>query len=251
MTLIKWMIPSGAVYNPIEDIGGDNLLAINPESLLSNLSKQQPGMLHYTCPAFIETFKHTYIIRSYFDVSIKVDPLKRSIEVDKDKSFIQKYITNRNQDCSPDGNMIFSLNQELLFITDNDVEIETLPCYYHNNDFVDKTMFISGRFNIKKWIRSIEAAVIVKKTASSTEPIFINIKRGDPIYYVRFHLKDNSKLNLVQECDFNKIEEYIKYILITNGVKRIKPYTKLTELYEMFSRFRPKKFFNKCPFGFK
>jgi hypothetical protein len=247
------MIPSPAMYNPIEDVGGDNLLALEIEPLLGNLAKSQPGMLHYTCPAFVSNFKNTFIVRSYFDVTIEIESLNRSINVlDKNKEFANKYFMNRHGDSTPDADMILTLNQLLLFITDDDIEIELMPCYYHHNDFTNKTMLVTGRFNIKNWIRSVEAAVIVRDSkTTNVNSITIDVKRGDPLYYIRFHCKDNSKVTLQQELDFKKIEEYIQYTSITNGVKRIKPHTKLPELYEMFSRFRPKKFFNKCPFGFK
>jgi len=253
MSLVKWMIPSPVMDKPMVDIGGDNLLALEIEPLLSNLAKSQPGMLHYTCPAFVSNFKNTFIVRSYFDVTIEIESLKRSINVlNKNREFANKYFINRHIESSPDGDMLFTFNQLLLFITDNDIEIEMMPCYYHRNDFIDKTMLVTGRFNIFNWIRTVEPAVIVRDSKkTNTNSITIDVKRGDPLYYIRFHCKDDSKVTLEQEINYKKIEEYIQYTSITSGVKKIKPNTKLPELYEMFSRFRPKKFFNKCPFGFK
>ena len=252
MALVKWMISTNAAYNLLHAMGADNLVAIAPEKVLPNLAKTQPGMLHYTCPAFIDTFKNTYLIRASFDVSIKIDPVERTVQLDKDRDFVEKYLQHRVNDAPADANVLFSLNQFLLFITDDDMEIETLPSYYHQSEFVDKTMLVSGRFNIKNWIRNVEIASLVKNsTPDNKEPIFINVKRGDPLFYIRFHPKDNSTVKLEQEFDFDKIEKYTKYSWVTTMVKRTNPHTKLPVLYEMFSRFRPKRFFKKCPFGFK
>lgn len=252
MALVKWMISTHAAYNILHGMGADNLVAIPPEKLLTNLAKTQPGMLHYTCPAFIDTFKNTYIVRASFDVSIKIDPVERTVQLDKDREFVEKYLQTRTNDAPPDGNVLFSLNQFLLFITDDDMEIETIPCYYHQTDFVEKTMLVSGKFNIRNWIRNVEVASLVKNsTPNNKDPIIINVKRGDPLFYIRFHPKDNSTVRLEQEFDFDKIEKYVKYNWVTTMVKKTNPHVKLPELYKMFEKFRPRKFFKKCPFGFK
>lgn len=252
MSLVKWMISTNAAFNLIEAMGADNVVAIPPEKLLTNLSKTQPGMLHYTCPAFIDTFKNTYIFRAPFDVSIRIDPVDRTVQMDKDPQFVEKYLQHRVKDAPPDGDVLFSLNHFLLFVTDNDIEIETIPSYYHQSDFVDKTMLISGRFNIRDWVRNVEIASLVKNSKpENKEPIFIKIKRGDPLFYIRFHPADGSVVKLQQEFDFEEIERYTKLGWVTTTIKRTNPHTKLSELYKMFSPFRKNVKVSKCPFNFR
>ena len=253
MSLVKWMISTNAAFNLIEAMGADNVVAIPPEKLLPNLAKTQPGMLHYTCPAFVDTFKNTYIFRAPFDVSIKIDPVERTVQMDKDRDFVEKYLQHRVNDAPETENVLFSLNHFLLFVTDDDIEIETIPCYYHQSDFVNKVMFISGKFNIRDWVRNVEVATIVKNSKpENKDPIFITIKRGDPLFYIRFHPKDGSVVKLEQEFDFDKIEKYTKLGWVTTSIKKTNPHTKLAELYKMFSPFRRKNVkASKCPFNFR
>jgi hypothetical protein len=232
-------------------MGGDNLVAIPPERLLSNLAKTQPKMLHYSCPAFLDNFKNTFIIRAPFDISLEVNPNERAIYTDKNAEFSDKYITNRLNNSPSTGDMVFSINNFVLMVTDDDVEAETIPCFYHQSDFVDKTMLVSGRFNIRNWIRPLEAACIIKNSSPNNQPVTINIKRGDPLFYVRLHPKDGSSVKLEQETNFDEIEKYTKYTWVTTTVKQTNPNMKLFDMYKMFEKFRPRKFFNKCPFNWK
>jgi len=246
------MVSTDAKFNLLEEMGSDNVIAIEPEKLLQNLVKTEPGMLHYTCPAFIDNFKNTYIYKAPFDISIKVDPVNRLIELDKDPETVKKYLYHRKNDSAELGNILFSLNYLLLFITDDDIEVETIPCFYHENQFINNTMLVSGRFNIRDWIRSVELAAIVKNSEpTNKECIYITIKRGDPLMYIRFHPKDGSLVKLEQEFDFDVIEKYTRITRVTSLVKQTNPHTKLFDLYKMFLPFRKKLTSGKCPFRFK
>jgi hypothetical protein len=249
---VKWMVSTHAMFNLIESMGSDNVIAIEPEKLLQNLAKNDPGMLHYTCPAFVDSFKNTFIYKAPFDITIKIDPIKRTVELDKNSDIVEKYLHDRKTDCLESGKMVFSLNYFLLFITDDDIEIETIPCLYHQNSFIENTMVVSGRFNIRDWIRSVELAAIVKNSEpTNKECIYITIKRGDPLMYIRFHPKDGSLVKLEQEFDLDVIEKYTRITRVTSLVKQTNPHTKLFDLYKMFLPFRKKLSSGKCPFRFK
>lgn len=252
MSKVKWMVSTAARNNLLEEMGSDNVIAIEPEKLLQNLAKTQPGMLHYTCPAFVDAFKNTYIYKAPFDISIKIDPSNRTVEMDKESDLVDKYLYHRKNDSPESGNILFSLNYFLLFITDDDVEVETMPCLYHQNDFTNNTMIVSGKFNIRDWIRTLELAAIVKNSdPNNKECIYITIKRGDPLMYIRFYPSDSSAVKLEQEFDFDVIEKYTKLCRVTTFVKQTNPHTKLLDLYKMFSPFRKKLNSKKCPFKFK
>ena len=163
------MVSTDARFNLLEEMGSDNLIAIEPEKLLQNLTKTQPGMFHYICPAFVDNFKNTYVYKAPFDVCIKIDPVNRTIELDKKSEIVEKYLLHRSHDSVESSNMVFSLKYLLLFITNDDIEIETMPCFYHQNDFVEHTMLVSAKFNIRDWIRSVEVASIVKNSDSTNK----------------------------------------------------------------------------------
>ena len=248
---VKWFI-STSDHNILQGCSADNVIAIKPDLVLSDLIKNKPGYFHYKCPAFTDTLKNTYLVRSPIDISIKVDPTTRSVKADRDQYVNEKYITKRGKDSPPDDDMIVSINHYMMFITDNDIELEQISCLYHTSDWVEKTQVVTGKFNIKKWMRPIECAGIIKNSkATNTDEIIINIKRGDPLFYIRFHPKNNNYIKLEQEFDLSKIVDYIKLSYITSEVKYLVPWQKLSVMYALFERFRPKKFFKKCPFNFR
>lgn len=248
---VKWMMTTHASYNLLAECGSDNLVALKPELVISDLSKNYPGYLHYRCPAFIDAMKNTYVVKAPFDFSIKIDPAERNISADKDQDFIQKYLHDRKTDYVEGQNMLMSVNHFMLFITDDDIEIEQMPCLYHHNDWTSKTQVVTGKFNIMKWIRPIEIAAIIPNTKPNNSQVIINIKRGDALFYIRLHPKNKQHVTLEQEVDFNKIVKYIELTWSTSQVKRTNPFLKLPVLYNLFERFRPKKFFKKCPFNFR
>jgi len=248
---VKWMITTNARDNILAECGSDNVVAIEPQLVITDLAKLYPGYLHYRCPAFIDALKNTYVVKAPFDFSIKIDPKERSIQADKDINFLQKYIHNRINDSIPTENMVVSFNFFMLFITDDDIELEQLPCLYHTSEWIENTQSITGKFNIKKWIRPIECAAIIKNSKPKDNVTIINIKRDDPLFYFRLHSKNDNKVILEQETNLNKIVEYTELIRVTSLVKATNPYLKLPILYKLFDRFRPKKFFSKCPFSFR
>jgi hypothetical protein len=247
--LVKWMVTVNTpTKETVGDIGGDNMAAFKPELVISDLIKSNPGYEHYKCPAFTDALKNTYLIRAPFDLSIQIDPTTQKFAFDKNRQFVDKYIWDRRPDYETGQNMLLSINHFMLFITDSDIEVEQLPCLYHNNDWVSKTQIITGRFNINKWIRNVELAALIKDSKPNNQMFYINIKRGDPLFYLRFHAANKKQIKLEQEVDLHKILEYTEYTWATAGVKRVVPNLQLPILYKMFEKFKPKKFIKRCPF---
>jgi hypothetical protein len=259
MILMKWMISDA---NEVRTAGPENLLAIPPEPVLVDLYKNNQGFMHYKCPAFINALANTYVIRAAFDFDIVVDHDLRKISTSKD-SFLKLYLHNRTHQNDQICDMIISLSFFYLFLTDEeDVELEMLPAVYHRSDLIDKLQLIMGKFVVSKWARGIEFSGIIKDSKPEGKQLAttINIKRGDPLCYVRFNTKNNEKIKLVQEKDFDKITHYSKTAHNVARVKSTYENMKLEDCYKLYSNFRKPVFslwqklfakVNKCPFKHK
>jgi hypothetical protein len=246
---IDWMVVCPDIKPTIVDFSTENIIAIPPEKLLSNLFDNGIDFSFYKCPAFIDALRNVYIIKSPFDFMLRIYPEQRNIQIDKPEQFALRYINNRSPDNLETANMVFSLNYNILFTTDDDIEIESLPCMYHSNNFIDNTQIITGKFNIGKWTRPLEIASIIKNSSNNiTSNIEINVKRGDPLMYVRFTPKDGRAITLNQEKDFDSILKYNNICNATTGIKQYIKNQKLEKLYKLFEPFKKK---NKCPFNFK
>jgi hypothetical protein len=248
---IDWMVLSPELKTTVLDISTENVIAIPPEKLLSNLFDPGIKYVFYKCPAFIDALRNVYIIRSPFDFSLRIHPERRSIEIDKAEDFAMRYINNRSPDNHESANMVFSFNYSLLFTSDDDIEIEPLTCLYHSNSFIDNTQIITGKFNIGKWTRPVELACIIKNSTNNiTSTIEIDVKRGDPLMYVRFNPKDGKVVTLNQETDFDTIIKYNTISNTTTGIKHFIKNQKMESLYKLFAPFRKQSKSGKCPFRF-
>lgn len=213
---------------------------------------------HTRCPAFIETLSNTFLVRSDINIDLRFDPVTRVLDVrDNTEKTTSFYVVNRDTDNYPDGtnvvekgNISFSILQQQIFLSKEDIELELLPCLYHESDFTKKTQLIVGKFNINKWVRPTEIAALVNNTSYRyKEPVEISIKRGDPLMYIRFNAKNKKPIRLKQITNEEEIQRYLKLASRCVFVKKILPGLSLQKMYDMFEPFRPR--IKKCPFSWR
>jgi hypothetical protein len=226
-----------------------SLTAIPPASALREIIKDRDvtDSAHFTkCPAFVDYYRNTYVIKSPVDIEFKYDyETKRLGIFPQQQNFYDANITHRGDSVGEQDDFLMSFTLNYLFIADKDCAMELLPCVMHKSEFADKTRLIVGTFNINKWYRPIQIAFEFKSPTTS-----IKVKRGDVLAYVKFLPKDGSKINL-QYKDFS--QETLDAVDACLAVKESFNRLPLALLYKLSERIRDKLWFNKkkCPFNWR
>ena len=240
-TLVKWTVnTSGKGLYEHQD-----MLFYEPEPLTKWIRENKSANLTYMkCPSVLEWVKNVYVIRAPFSYSFEFDAETNTIvSQEMDHEFFSRWILVR--ETNDKKNCFFTLNVAAMFVAENPVSIETLPAMFHDNDFIRKTTWIPGSFDISKWFRHAEATVETRDKKG-----IIEIKRGDALFYVKLTPEDNGKVTL-KKMDR---EEEIEIQKLSHACVKVKSMQKgfgLKQCYELFAKVKPSRIFKrKCPFGF-
>lgn len=160
------------------------LLLEPPIPLLKHISKDFFGPAAGKCPAIVNDIKNTFVIKSPIDITLKINP--SGIEFHNINPELGKQFIGPPQGAS----FIHQLGFAYLFFTNFNCTAVQLPAYYDNNDFVNKTTVFSGSFDIGSWFRPAGKPAFKFKKQIDT----IQIKKGDPVMYVRFLCDEKLKL---------------------------------------------------------
>ena len=216
-----------------------------PDRLLPLLAKERlVTERHYlTCPAFQDLYKNTFVIRSPIDLVITIDK-NRNVTTDRfGQEFYDASIVNRTASVGPNDPMLVSCCLHLLFVPDEDCTLEIMPANMHSTDLLQNTRVIPGKFNAYKWTRVVDFAFEI---IDETKPIVL--KRNDPLFYVRFETKNNSKVNLEHKVYTPEM------VTVSKAVEQLKarvPRLTLEAMYKIAERLDKSIFFKKkCPFSF-
>ena len=224
-----------------------NVAFFKPEPLIKLLiSERNKDVLYLKCPSFQEYYKNCYVIKCPFDLTLTVEYVNgqktlRTHEYGQD--FFDNFIHTRFSDSTV--HTMLTVNVADTFFSDESVTVELLPPFMHKTEVNNNVNVIVGAFDISKWVRPVEWAV---EMIDDTKPL--KLKRGDPLYYVRFVTKD--KINLIKEVDNEQIFK-VSNACVT--LKKYIPNKGLNYLYETASPYISAfklKFFkqSKCPFSF-
>jgi len=204
------------------------LAYFDPEPLLPEISKIRNSR-YVKCPAFLEYYKNTYLIRSPIDMTITYNKGQLTIYPQTQK-FYDAYVIHRGHQIKETDPFLMSLNIQYLFIADKDCVVEQIPAMFH--DISTKLRLISGTFNIHKWFRPTDFAF---EFINENEPIVI--KRGDPLFYVKFKTPKDEKIVLKQkhfdESVFNNVKS-------CTNLKNAIPKCPLKVLYKLTERIKLK-----------
>jgi hypothetical protein len=172
----------------------DNSLAEPPESLLQYLMKKDPRFLkaaekqkaesNFTkCPAIIDSLKNTYIFKATYDFDFMVDHEGVHAEHD-DEEIVRHILMNRDKEI-----LLTSIQDPKFWMIaeDDSLIAEQLPPI-HSPHMMQNTMYMQGQYDIGKHFRPLECAFMPNKAGQK-----YSFKRGDHLYYVRFHTDEKIK----------------------------------------------------------
>lgn len=174
------------------------LLILEPEKLpkltVKNKDYNKRGVID--CPSFASWYNSYYVLKS--PVNFTATSTKDGIEINSDEvdtQHLQSLVTFHNNNDMYDLNKpMFQFNLRYLFIADEPCLMEITPPFLHRNNYKDGV--VGGSFNIHSWVRSISWGYVFNEIGETLE-----IKRGDPLCYVKFttpKLTENVKL---VECE--------------------------------------------------
>lgn len=166
-----------------------------PEKLKMNDHVKGNGKF---CPALTNIFKNTYVIRSPFDLHLRIEKTPNNtwwVEVLPDSSlqpnqFNNIFSINGLDDQNNKDWPLLQMNFPYTFISDDDVYLETLPPLLEYNKVPG--VILAGTFSIRDWHRRYNWGFEWRDTSKN-----LVIKRGDPISYIRFNpVNRNDKIKL-------------------------------------------------------
>ena len=230
------------------------LVYTEPESLFSDVYKDIDAAFRF-CPAFTSYLKNWYIIRSPLHIKFaykKVSNTDAKITIN-DENITSQYVVfdERKHEWSgeykaedtPDGkfngrlklnknnNPLISLTFPQLFVTDEkDLRLEQVSPFLHMHElsYFKYLRSICGAFNIYSWVRPLDFAYEIV-----TDNAVIDIKRGDPLCYVRFVTDKNVSIKQIPLT--TQLEDYAK---ATTTLKSLRPGLPLQKMYDLFLKIR-------------
>lgn len=159
---------------------------LEPESLIKHVSSYYSVNSELArCPAFADTVKNTFIIKSPFDFSISYSKNPKTIHIDgNNERHIRDKFFCRSYDTFP----FISGTMSYVFVPSKPIEMSQLPAYMSDSPFTKNTTLVPGTFNPYKHPRPLEPAFYVTGTS-------FEVTQGDHLYYIKFHTTE--KINLI------------------------------------------------------
>jgi hypothetical protein len=199
-----------------------------PKHYYPLLKIQREGAAYLKCPAIAETFKNSFVVCCPFDMVLSFDKKTKSVTTDRyGQEFYDAFIVNRclKDTYDPKNPMVFSIVTNYVFFSDDSVEIELRDVPLLTSSSTSNIKILPGKFNISKWLRTIEFAAEV---IDDTKPVVL--KAGDPLYMITFTTKNNVPVKLTRRLETDELRSAV---FACTGLKRVRPGLKLRECYEI------------------
>jgi hypothetical protein len=200
-----------------------DILFEEPKPLSKELIKEYKGYEFTTCPAFVGFCKNTFVITAPIDGVITISKTDEITTMQISGFGWTQDLYDTYCWIRDDGSL--TLPPTYIFYADEPLEMETLPVFLLDSPSLENAFYIPASFDIGSWIRPIDFSFIPKDSSKT-----ITMKRGDPLFFIRFNPKDGEKIMLERvECT----QELIGMVIsCTNMKHRLKNMT-LPELYKL------------------
>ena len=219
------------VFEPSDAFRFSALAAVvqKPKPALNVLQASRSGSAYLKCPAVIDLMQNTFIIEAPFDLNVTIDRQQRVAEIDRyGQEFFDKFVLYRDKENATHNPSLLSLPPRYLFYTKEPVMLQTSDLPIITSSTSINTRLIPGIYNIGKWVRPVDWTVEVLQNNQ------INMKRGDPLFAIRFITKDNIPVKLTR---VEITEDLVKKVYRCADIKTYLPGLKLKEAYEYVKDF--------------
>ena len=199
----------------------------DPEPFTRNLPKSTTAKSVQVCPAALDFDAGYFVVKCPIDLHIRfvIDQNGRPIvqNVDGEKSSVRDHFLNQllmvvspNEWRHPERPII-QVVTPYVFLSDDPVYINQFPPFLNYLPNQLPGLMISGRFPIDVWPRQMTWAFEWYDTNKE-----INIKRGDPWFYVYFETTDPSRgVKLIESVLTPEVKKYVASLAgVTNFVKQ-------------------------------
>jgi hypothetical protein len=208
----------------------DDLAAViwdAPKPVISKLSKSQSSKSVQACPAVIQYDRLHYVINSPVDLHLSINTTSKGLlqlrDVDGVMSAVRPAGMQKLIVMSPQAEWrhplrpILQLVTPYVFVSDDPVYVNQLPPFLHYPKNAWPGIQICGRFPIDVWPRVHMWALEWHDLSKD-----LILKRGEPLFYVRFETANPSALiRLVEAERTPELETYMRQITdVTNYVNQ-------------------------------
>lgn len=182
MNTVYWAVSNPTNQSPISKALYREPVKLDNKTVLPNLQFPDKHNNWKLCPAFLDSVEDVYGLQ--FPVDLDVN-LSNGVETNYDPDVTNYLIKMRDFDRK-----FFSIGINLVFFSDSDIEMELSPPYLEDNDFINKAVSVPGKFNIGKWLRPIDLALVMKgqhtRLRAKRDDVFNYIKFNKPVKFVQF-----------------------------------------------------------------
>lgn len=218
---VEWFY---AYDNP--DSSAIDLLGLEPVPALTYYAENKNSAMR-RCPAHLDALKNTYVVCSPIDYEIEINKEHQWLNVIKPANLPHNFVAPRFNEEGDSPYPMFSLSfGEMVFNSPtHDVWMEQVDPYLEW-ERKNKVRVIGGIFNIHRWTRPVQASF-----EQQEKNIVLAVKRGDPLFYVRFTTgdpKDIISLKKIAPSDAN-VADYQRNVT----VKKFYPNASLPFLYKL------------------
>jgi len=197
---------------------------LRDEGKLKEYPKDDDFFKYFGCPAFSNESQNLFVVRAPYDLKINVNFKERLFGVDPN-DIMSDYFCKKSKAFIRNGaSNSVTLSIRNIFFSSFSVEMSQIPAYYANNNFVNNIFLYSGRYNISKWFRAIDPTFRFKGDFHE-----IDIKKGDILYYVKFHTSKKVKIK-----EFNMNQSLLEFETKCTSLKNYITHKPLEILYNLF-----------------
>jgi len=203
----------------------NQLVFQEPISIIKNYTQNTWQRQFLKCPAWLQQNKNTFGIKSTQEFSITSKD--GTFTSDYSPEWCERNIEVRDRDtCSFEKATIF-------FTMEDSLIVEQRAPVLENNDIKTKTTLVEGAFDLGKWPRPFECAVIFNQNDT------IKVFEDDIIYYVKFHT--NEKIKFQKFLATEEIQEMLRMPADTRKLLDINK-AKIKPLEYFYSLIDPKRY---------